>query len=54
MRKIHAFSDPVEPNQDDNQGKSALQCVAFSIEMFQFKIEIARNKKLKHEITISL
>jgi hypothetical protein len=33
----------------DSQGKNALQYVAFSIEIFIFKIEIGYNKKLKRQ-----
>jgi hypothetical protein len=40
-----------------NQGKNALQCIAFSIGFFLFKIEIEKlhsAKKLKRDMAISL
>jgi hypothetical protein len=37
----------------NNQGKNALQCVAFWLEIFLFKIEIACGKKLKRRVATS-
>jgi hypothetical protein len=37
-----------------NQGKNVPQCVAFSLEIFLFKIEIARGNKLKWDVAMSL
>jgi hypothetical protein len=38
----------------NNQGKNAPQCVAFWLEIFLFKIEIACGKKLKRCVPMSL
>ncbi len=38
----------------NNQSKSALQCIAFWLEIFLFKIEIACSKKLKWHVATSL
>jgi hypothetical protein len=38
----------------NNQGKNAPQCVAFQLEIFLFKIEIACGKKLKQHVATSL
>jgi hypothetical protein len=37
----------------NNQGKNASLCVAFRLEIFLFKIEIACGKKLKRRVTPS-
>jgi hypothetical protein len=38
----------------NNQGKNLPQCVAFLLEIFLFKIEIAFGKKLKRRVATSL
>jgi hypothetical protein len=38
----------------NNQGKNGPQCIAFSLEIFLFKIEIAWGKKLKRHVATSL
>ncbi len=38
----------------NNQGKNAPQCIAFWLEIFLFKIEIACGKKLKLRVATSL
>ncbi len=49
---MNAFLESFWPNPGcffDNQGKNALQCVAFSIEIQNSKLKNACNKKLKRE-----
>jgi hypothetical protein len=38
----------------NNQGKNAMQCDAFRLEIFLYKFEIACGKKLKRRVAMSL
>ncbi len=55
-RKLMHFQSHPGQNMVDfnNQGKNAPQCIAFWLEIFLFKIEIACGKKLKRRVTTSL
>ncbi len=47
---------PAGPNQNvfNNQGKNALQCIVFSLDIFLFKIEICMwQKKLERDVAMS-
>jgi hypothetical protein len=49
------FSEPVGPNQGflDNQSKNTQSYIAFSVQIFSLKVEIACGKKLKLDVATS-